>query len=453
MKVDEIKSQEDLKKYLAETEADHAIVKAEAEKKAAEKEAELKQIKEELKTNRDKLAEVMSHNWVEKYSTSAANVKEEKLYRMGMYIKGIADKNRDLLAKYGSGKGAMALSADAEKSWGVGEYNVRPQIQGTINDPGIMGKAPLGSPLYSDAVSGSYLIPIEYMSEVAYVARQASQLMGQVTEIPMISRQKLFPIQNASATPMSWNVAQSSTKTEVDPTFTQGTLTTYTGAIWTSITDELQEDSIVPLAAYFRDIFGQAWGYEFDYQCTQSNANPFTGMLNGATNSYVLPAGGTTFDSFGYQDGPNTIQKLTLEMKRVGAKWIMHTTVLDNLRKLTDANGNPIYFNAALGGGPDNASDATGGRMNGNPGLLFGYPYITTDGMVPNSSSAVSTKFMIFGNPKYFYYGNRVGMEFKIFDQTYYAMQNDQIFFRMRLRAAFTTAVTGAFVAVATSAS
>ena len=33
MKVDEIKSQDDLKKYLAETEANHALVKAEEEKK------------------------------------------------------------------------------------------------------------------------------------------------------------------------------------------------------------------------------------------------------------------------------------------------------------------------------------------------------------------------------------------------------------------------------------
>jgi len=443
MKPDEIKSQDDLKKYLAETEATHAISKAEVDKKAAESEAELKALKEEMKVSRDKLAEVTSHNWVEKFSTQ--HVKEETLYNFGKYIKGVRNGDRELLNKYGGG--GHRLSAAEENQFSVGEYNVTPKTDGIFHAPSL--KADLGTPLYSDATTGSYLVPVQYSGEVAYVAKQSSQMMGQVRELPMSTRTLLFPIQDASAS-WKWNVAQTSANTEVNPTFSQGTLTSYTGAIWTGVVDEMNEDSLVPLAAYYRDIFGQAWGYEFDYQTTQSNANPFTGMLSGAGNVFTLAAGQTSFDSMAWADGYTVVQQLTTENKRIGAKFVMHATVLDNLRKLVDAQGRPIWCMDLAGGGLI-ASQTGMGAMSGK-GTLWGYPVLTTDGMVPNSSSAVGTKFMIFGNPQYFYYGNRVGMEFRVFDQTAYSLEYNQVFFRMRLRAAFTTAVTGAFVAVKTAA-
>jgi len=76
----------------------------------------------------------------------------------------------------------------------------------------------------------------------------------------------------------------------------------------------------------------------------------------------------------------------------------------------------------------------------------------TTDGMIPSTSSAVSTKFIVFGNPKYFFFGNRLGMEFKVFDNTAYAVNQDQIFFRCRVRSTFKVGIAGAFVAIKTAA-
>lgn len=411
-----ITNKEDLDKKILEQDGEIAALKAktdEVEKLKAEQE-EAKKAVAEMK---EKLAEVATKNWVEKYSTK--NTKEETLWKFGNYIKGLARHDKELLNKFG--QGGAQLSTDQAKAWGENSY--------------IMQKADLGTPIYSDAATGSYIVPVEYAAEVMYVAKQASQLMGQVREIPMNAVTKYVPTQDSAAS-VSWQVAQSSAKSETNPTFSRATLTAYTGAMWTGVSDELLEDSLVPLAAYFRDIFGEAFGYEFDYQAARGSGSPFTGMLNGATNGLVLGAGQATFSSLGFDDCYDAISKLTTVNKRMGAKWIMHCTVFDIVRKIKDANGNYIYQ-----------------QPNGTqPGTLCGYPVIISDGMVSTDSDGASTKFVVFGNPKYFLWGNRLGLEFKVFDQTTHSLEYDEILFRGRVRWGMTTAIGGAFAYVQTAA-
>jgi HK97 family phage major capsid protein len=412
-----IDTKEALDKKILEQDGEIAALKAKAE--GSEKlHEEMEKLRDEVKDSRDKMADITSKNWVEKYSTQ--NTKEETLWKFGNYIKGMARHDKELLDKFG--QGGMKLKPDQEKAWGHGDYAVQ--------------KADLGTPLYSDAATGSYVVPVEYSAEVMYVAKQASQLMGQVREIPMNAVTKYVPTQDSAAS-VSWNTAQSSAKSETTPTFSRATLTAYTGAMWAGVSDELLEDSLVPLAAYFRDIFGEAFGYEFDYQSTQSNASPFTGMLRAASNALVLGTGQVSFNSVGFDDLYEAIAKLTTVNKRANGKFIMHCTVFDILRKIKDANGNYIY-------------QAPSGTQ---PGSLCGYPYIITDGMISNSSSAASTKFIVFGDPKQYLWGNRLGMEFKVFDQTAYALEWDEIMFRGRVRWGFTAANAGSFVAISTAAS
>ena len=412
-----IESKEALDKKILEQDGEIAALKAKAE--GSEKlHEEMEALKKEAKDTREKLAEVMSKNWVEKFSTQ--NTTEEKLFRMGSYIKGLATKDKSLLEKYG--QGGKRLDPNAEQQFGQGEYKVQ--------------KTDLGTPLYSDAVTGSYLVPVEYAAEVMYVAKQASQLMGQVREIPMSAVTKYVPKQNAAAE-VKWQTSQSSAKSEVNPTFDRSTLTSYTGAMWTGIVDELDEDSLIPLAAYYRDIFGEAFGYEFDYQAARGSGSPFTGMLNGATNGVVLGEGQASFSDVGFDDLADVVSQLTAEQYRMGAKWIVNCTVFDILKKIKDANGNYIYQ-----------------QPNGTqPGTIWGYPVISSDGMVSTSSDAASTKFIVFGNPKHFLWGNRTGLEFKVFDNTAYALEWDQIFFRARVRWGMTTAIGGAFSYLQTAAS
>jgi HK97 family phage major capsid protein len=269
-----------------------------------------------------------------------------------------------------------------------------------------------------------------------YVAKHASQMMGQVTEVPMNAVTKYVPTGDTMAS-MKWQALQSSAKSETNPTFSRATLTAYTGAMWTGVSDELLEDSLVPLAAYFRDIFGEEAGYQFDYQSTSSNADPFTGILHAATNNLTLGAGQASFNDVKFDDLYDAVAKLTTVNKRTNGKWMVHCTVFDILRKVKDANGNYLYQQPS----------------GTQPGTLCGYPYIITDGMTSIASDNESTKFIAFGNPKHFLWGNRLGLEFKVFDQTAYAVEYDEILFRARVRWGFAVGIANAFVSIATSAS
>ena len=411
-----ITNKEELDKKILEQDGEIAALKAKAEESDKLHE-EMEKVKAEAKDMRDKLAEVASKNWTEKYSTQ--NTKEETLFNFGNYIKGVARKDKDLLNKYGSN--GSRLTADQANAWGKGDY--------------IMQKTDLGTPIYSDAATGSYVVPVEYAAEIMYVAKQSSQLMGQVREIPMNAVTKYVPLGDTMPS-VSWSALQSSAKSETNPTFSRATLTSYTGAMWTAVSDELLEDSLVPLAAYFRDTFGEAFGYEFDYQVCQGSS-PFTGLTGGAGNSFVMGDGQTSFQDVKFDDLYDTISELTTVNKRMNGKWIFHCTVFDILRKVKDANGNYLYQQPA----------------GTQPGTLCGYPFIISDGMVSTSSDAVSTAFAIFGNPKYYLWGNRTGIEFKVFDQTTYAAEYDEIIFRGRVRWAFTTGISSAFVTLKTAAS
>lgn len=412
-----ISSKEDLDKKILEQDGEIAALKAKAEGSDKLHE-EMEKVKAEVKDAREKLAEVTSKNWVEKYSTQ--DTSEEKLYRFGKYIKAMVKRDREGLAKYGaSGQG---LSPDQAAAWGQGQYT--------------MQKADLGTPLYSDATTGSYLIPVEYASEILRVAKQSSQLMGKIREVPMSSNSKIFPAEDAAAS-VTWRTLQASAITETTPTFTYRTLTAYTGAMYSAVVEELVEDAMVPVAAHYRDLFGEAFGYEFDYQVCQGSGSPHTGILSGASNGLVLGAGQTSFNDLKPDDLYDAVAKLTTVNKRIGGTWCFHCTVFDILRKIKDANGNYII------------QQPTGTQ----PGTLCGYPYVISDGMVSLSSDDVSTKFVWFGNPKNMLWGNRVGIEFATFDQTGYRAEYGEIIFRGRVRWAFTVGIPAAFVTIATAAS
>jgi hypothetical protein len=89
------------------------------------------------------MAEVSSKNWVEKYSTQ--NTKKETLWKMGNYLKGVIKHDKEILTKFGPG--GRQLSHDQSKAWG--EF-------------GVSEKSDLGTPIYSYAATGSYVVPVEY---------------------------------------------------------------------------------------------------------------------------------------------------------------------------------------------------------------------------------------------------------------------------------------------------
>ena len=298
-------------------------------------------------------------------------------------------------------------------------------------------KSDIGTPLRGDSASGSYLIPQLYASDVMRIAAQSSQMMPLVRNVPMANRSIIWPAESATLH-MHWPTNEATAKTESTYTFTYITLAAQTCAGFVPITEELNEDSMVPLGAYFRDIFGEAWGKEFDTQALVANAAPYTGVLRAASvNSVLMGTGRTNFNGVNVDDLFSLVTALTTSNKRTGARFFMHPTVLDYLCNVKNDMGDYIVRRAT----------------EGRPGSLLGYPFTEVDAMPAIADTAASTPFIAFGNPKFILHGDRVGFEFRIFDQTEAAMQYDRIFLRCRLRQAFLVAIPAAFSKLTTAAS
>lgn len=299
-------------------------------------------------------------------------------------------------------------------------------------------KSALGSYyLRGDATTGSYLVPVEYASDILRVAGQASVMYPRVTRIPMSARTLYYPAESTMLS-VYWVTDETTAKTEAQYVLAQRTLSAKTAAAYFGVTDELLEDSVVALPQYFNMLFGEAWGKEIDKQVLTSSTSPFVGMTaNTSVNSVVMGTGMTSFTNATFENLvalENAVSTAVGENGLSGAAYIMHRKVFNYLKVKKDDNGQPIYMKAA----------------DGVPATIYGYPYIISDQMP--STDAISTGFILFGNPKYWIMGERVAVEFKIFDQTSYNLLQDQVFFRFRVRAAFVGGVPGAFAVLKTAA-
>lgn len=227
----------------------------------------------------------------------------------------------------------------------------------------------------------------------------------------MAARKINFPAKATGVT-FSWPTNEITAKEEKNPTLADVELEAKTCAGFVAYTEELNEDSVVPLSQYFTSLFQEAWQTEFDFQFLDSNAAPFTGVLRDTSvNIVTMDGGNATFDSVTLDDIISLTAGLDDQSKRNGAVLIMHVTVQDVLKKLRNDQGDYIYASPA-------------GNM---PGTVWGYPVLLSDAMPDLSSSAASTGFIAFGNPKLLLHGNRVGMEVRIFSETMDTMVYDRL--------------------------
>jgi len=228
---------------------------------------------------------------------------------------------------------------------------------------------------------------------------------------------------------------QTTAKTEDTLTFGQVTLTVCTYAFWLAITEEMDEDSLIGLGELVRTMAGEAWGNKFDDLALDDST--YGALQNASVNSLVMDTGDVSYSDIdiGYLD--NLIAQLTTQNKRQGARYFFHPTVFDYIRQEKDAQGRYIFQDA----------------VNAAPATIRGYPFTISDGMPPASESSASDEFVLFGNPRYIVAGDRVGFEFRIFDQTMGTMEYDQIYLRARVRQAMVTWVPTALAKLVTAAS
>ncbi len=284
-------------------------------------------------------------------------------------------------------------------------------------------KALVGTPLVDDSTTGSYVVPEEWDNEIGRVVHETSQLVPLVTNFPMNSRVKYIPVKNAGVG-FTYIPNDSDATTEANPTFAQKTLTSYTYALWISLTEALLEDDIAGLGAYFRQIVAEAYVDIFETEFLTGTGAPTTGILtNASVRSTSMAAGSTGFGDIKIGDFINMEGDLSERNGALrGARLHMSPYTWNLARGLTDADGRPYIHPGWTGPAARE---------------LLGYPVLTSYQMPDSNDSAANTPFIALGNPRYFAYGDRVGLEMKLFDKTIQALTNTEIFFRFRFRAAF----------------
>jgi len=230
-----------------------------------------------------------------------------------------------------------------------------------------------------DAAAG-LTIPTELLTEVyrflpTYgVARRNMRYLpftgpGNERNIPALS----------SAVSVFWT-GEGVKKTSTQPKFSLITQTLKKLAAICPMTEEILEDSAIPLNSLVGELFAEAIGVEEDAQFLSGTGSPWTGVLNNASvNQISQITAGTA----------NATAKDLLNMRKgiptsalANAKYYLNPESLDLFRGETDDNGRFILQQPT-----DNA-----------PGTLWGRPYELTDALPTPDAVADGEPWIIFGD-------------------------------------------------------
>ena len=295
---------------------------------------------------------------------------------------------------------------------------------------GLYEKVDLGTPLVADSTTGSFTVDVQYLEDVARVALESSEILPLVTRIPMNGVTAYVPAQNAAAS-FTYISSDGGAVTESNPTFAQKTLTAYTYALYIGVSEALMEDNIVNLGAYFRMLISEAMQSKLESEFLVGAGAPTTGVFED-TSANITTMSENTAEGLEMSYIKDMISDLNLG-ERKGAVFMMNPGIWDILVNMRGADGH--FFIR------DIQSEAK--RM------LRGFPVKLSD---EANSDAASTGIICLGNPKYMYWGDRLGLEIKYYPNTQYAVTYTEAMFRARFRMAYVTAVPGAFSVLNTGA-
>lgn len=340
------------------------------------------------------------------------------------------DEKRVLDEQFGKFMGALKKGDRASilKMGGV-------QTQWSTPDQDI--KAISGSPLTGDASStdAQYLVPQRlYIDDILRFPNYQSGLIQSVRRIPMQARQIRVACESTEPT-MVHVTNEITSKSEMNPTWTNVDLTAETFAYWVAATEELVEDSFVDVGGELRKQAMQAYITILENQILNGNTDPFVGLLNNtSTVSEVMET--NAFADIAWSDLLNMMDALTTARKRSGAAYCMNPTLWSQLISQQDAQGR-YYYDPSLG--PTNFK-------------CWGSPLILTDNMPTLSETDSSKAFILYGNFNWHLLGTRIGLEARFFPDTVHAAQDDEVFYRFRTRFASIVGLPAGFVKLVTSA-
>ena len=284
----------------------------------------------------------------------------------------------------------------------------------------------------SDSLINAY--HVLYEESILRTAQAASEIIPRLNRKTMTGRLHRYPVESTQVS-FTYVTNEVTDKTEANPTWTYVDLECETYAFWVGVTDELMEDTFADIGGQIRTQAVEALVNTIETQILNGSGSPATGVLQSTSvNDVVMDS--TEFEDVSWDNLNDLIAALTTRGKRAGAIFMMHPTIWDKLKDHKDAQGRYFWDPATSG-----------------PRTAKGYPVALSDNVPELTDTAVSTAFIAFGNPRYLLWGVRMGMEFRYFDQTMYAVQDDENFWRCRTRQAFTIGIAANFSRLLSAAS
>lgn len=241
------------------------------------------------------------------------------------------------------------------------------------------------------AALGGYLVPDEFSAEVLRIIPEYGIARSECRIWPM--KRQTFKVPVMGTVPEVYACDEAGTKTEATASFGRCTLTARKYAAIIPSSDELLEDATTDVIKLLGILFAEAFAKKEDSELFSGSGN-ITGILaNANVNVVDMGAGDTAFSNINVDDLLDLIDAVSNEAEK-GGKYYFHKNILTYLRKLKDTTGQYILQPASQGA----------------PASLCGYPYRKSSVMPAKTASAISTKFVVFGNLKYTAFGDRKQM-------------------------------------------
>lgn len=282
---------------------------------------------------------------------------------------------------------------------------------------------------------GGYLVPDDFTPTLIRLIDSFGVIRGVATKIPMKRKELQLPTLVSGVT--TYWVDENAAITPSQPVFGDLRLTLKKLACLVPSSTELLEDSTIEIANLLATLVAEAIAQEEDrvgLVGSVAGGDPFDGVLGDASVTQLsMGAGDTAFANMDADDLMDLIAQVPTSAS-MGARFWMHRTIFDIVRKLKDLQGNYIYQQPA----------------GGQPGTIWGYPYTLNDTLPAIGASAADTPFVIFGNLKYLYMGDR--RRLTVARSEHVGFVNDQIYWRWTERIGFKIAIGAALACLNTSA-
>lgn len=255
--------------------------------------------------------------------------------------------------------------------------------------------------------AGGFIVPEEFAAEVNRVVEDFGLVSKLARKIPMKSDTLNVPRLSSSVTVSYPGEATAGTASQ--PVFEQIILTAKTAVGITPMSNELLADANISVVDLLVELFAEAIAGKIDDQGLAGTGSPFTGILSDTGVTVVQPANGTGNSTFAGATTPDNARNLIAGVKPwslQGAGFIMHRSVWSIMQQ-AKASTSGDYFISTVNPVVVGASQ-TQGFPSAMAGTLWGFPVYLSDKMP--TTTAVSTKYIIFGNLKHLYLGLRQEM-------------------------------------------